>query len=88
MSESAVAESAGHVPGRRIVIAIYAGLVGFAAMMGTILGIVVEDLQSVALFGLIPIPPTPIGLAVYGAVTIGVVLGVLLLLVVYVAPEE
>ena len=88
MSESAVAESAGYVPGRRVVIAIYAGLVGFAAMMGIILGIVIEDLQSVALFGLIPIPPTPIGLAVYGAVTIGVVLGVLLLLVVYVAPEE
>lgn len=88
MSESAVAESAGRVPGRRVVVAIYAGLVAFAAMMGIILGIVVEDLESVALFGLIPIPPTPIGLAVYGAVTIGVALGVLLLLVVYVAPED
>lgn len=88
MSESAIAEGAGYVPGRRVVVAIYAGLIAFAGTMGFILGVVVEDLQAVALFGLIPIPPTPIGLAVYGAITIAVVLGVLLLLVIYVAPDE
>lgn len=88
MSESAIADRAGHVPGRRVVVAIYAGLIAFAGMMGFILGIIIEDLQAVALFGLIPIPPTPVGLAVYGAITIAVVLGVLLLLVMYAAPED
>lgn len=88
MSESAIADRAGHVPGRRVVVAIYAGLVAFAGVMGFILGVIIDDLQAVALFGLIPIPPTPLGLAVYGAVTIAVALGVFLLLVVYVAPEN
>jgi hypothetical protein len=88
VSESAIADSAGHVPGRRVVVAIYVGLIAFAGVMGFILGVIIDDLQAVALFGLIPIPPTPIGLAVYGAVTIAVVLGVLLVLVMYAAPED
>lgn len=88
MSESATADGAGHVSGRRLVIGIYVGLIAFAGMMGYILGVIVDDLRAVSLLGLIPIPPTPIGLAVYGAVTIALLLGVLLLLVIYVAPEE
>lgn len=88
VSESAIAEGAGHVPGHRVVVAIYVGLIAFAGTMGFVLGIIIDDLQAIALFGLIPIPPTPIGLAVYGAVTIAVALGVLLLLVRYVAPED
>jgi hypothetical protein len=88
VSESAIADRPGHVPGRRVVVAIYVGLVTFAGVMGFILGVIIEDLQAVALFGLIPIPPTPLGLATYGAATIAVVLGVLLLLVMYAAPED
>lgn len=88
MSESATSSESGRVSGRRVVVAIYLGLTAFAGLMGYILGVVVEDLQAVALFGLIPIPPTPLGFAVYGAVTIAVVLGALLLLVRYVAPGE
>lgn len=88
MNESAIGNGAGYVSGRRIVIAIYVGLVTFAGAMGFILGVIVDDLQAVALLGVIPIPPTPIGLAVYGAVTIAIGLGVLLLLVRYVAPDE
>lgn len=87
MSESATADGAG-VSGRRLVIGIYVGLIAFAGMMGYILGVIIDDLQAVSLLGLIPIPPTPIGLAVYGAITIAILLGVLLLLVMYVAPDE
>lgn len=87
MSDSATADGAGQVAGRHVVVTIYVGLVVLAGLMGFILGIIIEDLQEVALFGLIPIPPTPIGLATYGAVTIAVVLGALLLLVRYVAPD-
>lgn len=88
MSDSATADGAGRVAGRRVVVTIYVGLVALAGLMGYILGIIIDDLQQVALFGLIPIPPTPAGLALYGAVTIATVLGVLLLLVRYVAPDS
>lgn len=81
VSEPATAREIGPVSGRRIVIAIYVGLTAFSGVMGYVLGIVVGDLGSVALFGMISVPPTPLGLAVYGAVTIGTLLGVLLLLV-------
>ena len=88
VSESAITESAGYVSGRRMVLGLYVGLVAFAGIMGYILGVVVDDLQAVTLLGLIPIPPTPIGLAAYGAVTIAILLGAFLLLVRYVAPDE
>lgn len=88
MSESATADGADRVSGRRLVLGIYVGLVAFAGMMGYIVGVVVDDLRAVSLLGLIPIPPTPIGLAVYGAITIALLLGVFLFLVRHVAPEE
>lgn len=88
MNESATGNDAGRVSGRHVVIAIYVGLVTFAGVMGFILGAIVNDLQAIALLGVIPIPPTPIGLAVYGAVTIAIGLGVFLLLVRYIAPGE
>ncbi len=87
MSDSATVGTT-TVSGQRTVIAIYVGLVVFAAVMGYIIGITVEDLESVALLGVISVPPTPWGLAVYGSVTIALVLGVLLLAVRYVAPSD
>ncbi|ADJ15703.1 hypothetical protein C497_11048 [Halalkalicoccus jeotgali B3] len=86
VSESATAGS--RVSGHRVVVAIYVGLVVFAGIMGFLLGSIVEDLRSVALLGVIPIPPTPIGLAVYGSVTIALLLGVLLLGVRYASSVE
>lgn len=87
MNESATATSRG-VSGRRLVIGLYVGLVAFAGVMGLILGVMLDDLQSVALLGVVPIPPTPAGLALYGSVTIAIGLGVFLLAVRYVAPER
>ena len=37
------------------------------------------------LFGLVALPPTPFGVAVYGMVTVGTGLGILLALVVFVS---
>jgi hypothetical protein len=86
VSESATATR--DVSGQRIVIGIYLALVVFAGVMGLILGFMIDDLESVALLGVIPIPPTPFGLALYGSVTIALVLGVFLVAVRYVAPED
>lgn len=86
MSEYATAGS--RVSGRRVVITIYVSLVVFAGVMGFILGTIVEDLQSIALLGVIPIPPTPLGFATYGSVTIALLLGSFLLAIRYVARAE
>ncbi|KAA9398029.1 cox cluster protein [Haloarcula sp. CBA1130] len=71
--------------GQGIVLRLYVAIVVLAGVMGFVLGSIrPEDLQP-ELFGVIALPPTPFGVAVYGFVTIGVVLGVLLGLVVYVS---
>ncbi|WP_162993909.1 DUF7520 family protein [Halalkalicoccus subterraneus] len=87
MNESA-ATTTRSVSGQQLVIGLYVGLVAFAGCMGFILGAIVEDLRSVAILGLISVPPTPAGMALYGSVTIAALLGVLLLAVRYVAPER
>ncbi|MFU1780855.1 cox cluster protein [Haloarcula japonica] len=80
MSDQAEARS-----GQRIVLRLYVGIVVLAGVMGFVLGSIrPEDLEP-ELFGVIALPPTPFGVAIYGFVTIGIVLGVLLGLVVYVS---
>ncbi|MEF8828673.1 MAG: cox cluster protein [Haloarcula sp.] len=80
MSDQAEARS-----GQQIVLRLYVAIVVLAGVMGFVLGSIrPEDLQP-ELFGVIALPPTPFGVAVYGFVTIGIVLGVLLGLVVYVS---
>lgn len=71
--------------GQKIVLRLYIAIVVLAGVMGFVLGSIrPEDLEP-ELFGVIALPPTPFGVAVYGFVTIGIVLGVLLGLVVYVS---
>ncbi|AHB66231.1 hypothetical protein HISP_09525 [Haloarcula hispanica N601] len=80
MSEPAEARS-----GQQIVLRLYVAIVVLAGVMGFVLGSIrPEDLEP-ELFGVIALPPTPFGVAIYGFVTIGIVLGVLLGLVVYVS---
>ncbi|AAV46214.1 hypothetical protein BDK61_2284 [Haloarcula quadrata] len=80
MSESAEARS-----GQQIVLRLYVAIVVLAGVMGFVLGSIrPEDLEP-ELFGVIALPPTPFGVAIYGFVTIGIVLGVLLGLVIYVS---
>ncbi|MGB9931812.1 DUF7520 family protein [Haloarcula amylolytica] len=80
MSDQAEARS-----GQKIVLRLYVSIVILAGVMGFVLGSIrPEDLEP-ELFGVIALPPTPFGVAIYGFVTIGIVLGVLLGLVVYVS---
>lgn len=72
-------------PGEQVVVAVYVIIVALAGVMGFVLGAIrPADLQP-ELFGVVALPPTPFGVALYGMVTVGVVLGVLLGAVVYIS---
>lgn len=76
--------------GRSIVLALYAGIVAFSGLIGFLLGTLgpqlfqdeTGSLRPVLLLGIVEIQPTPLGLALYGIVTIAIVLGVPLALVI------
>jgi hypothetical protein len=67
---------------------LYVLLVGFAAVAGVLFARVVEAPEPPRLLLLVPLPPTSLGFAVYGAVTVALVLGVPLALVAYVSRRE
>jgi hypothetical protein len=72
--------------GPRVVFAVYFAAIGVAGAMGFLLGMIGPNaLRSVRLFFLIEMPPTPLGLATYGMVTLATILGVLLLAVRFVS---
>ena len=71
--------------GRSFVVAFYVLLVALTGVIGAVLGAVGRDLTPVSLLGLVELQPTPLGLALYGVVTVGLALGVPLLLVAYVS---
>lgn len=71
--------------GKRFVILLYLSLVAVTGVAGLLTGAFVEDLTAPRLFFLLSLPATPLGFAVYGAVTVGVALGVPLVLVSYVS---
>ena len=57
----------------------YVGIVAMTGLLGTLVAVFgPENLRPVSLLGLVELSPTPLGLALYGMVTVGVVLGVLL----------
>jgi hypothetical protein len=68
--------------GPRVVVTMAAIVVALAGGLGYVIGLIrPADLRPVSLLGVWTLQPTPLGLAVYGAVTVGVVLGVGILLV-------
>ncbi len=71
--------------GRRLVVSLYVGIVLLTAGLGFVIGVIAPQDLDPELFGFIQLPPTPVGMAVYGGVTIATLLGVLLLGVVYVS---
>jgi len=71
--------------GPRFVLSLYAGLVAFAGVIGVLFSVVVSDPEPPRLLFVLPLPPTALGFAVYGAVSVGLVLGVPLAGVVYVS---
>ena|GEM_PF-1039086 len=71
--------------GRRFVVGLYVTLVGVAATAGVLTATFVDELSRPELFGVIPLPATRVGFAVFGGLTMAVVLGVPLSLIVYVS---
>ena len=71
-----------HLSGSRFVLILYAGLVTVAGAAGFLIGTTVANLRSPEFLLLVEFPPTPLGLAAYGALTIALVLGLPLLVVV------
>jgi len=71
--------------GRRLVVSLYAILVAVAGVMGLILGLISPRDLDPQFLGVVPFPPTPLGMAAYGALTVALVLGVALLVVVVVS---
>ena len=81
MSDSEVTRTGGP----RLVVGIYVVVVLLTAFVGFVIGVIGPQGLDPELFGVVQLPPTPLGMALYGGVTIGLLLGVLLLLVVFVS---
>jgi len=84
---SGVTERARTWKGTRFVSLLYLALVALAGVFGYVIGLIRPADLNPRLFMLVELPPTPLGMALYGALTIGAVLGVLLVVVDYVAEE-
>jgi hypothetical protein len=73
--------------GQRFVVLLYGLLVALTGVFGYVIGTIRPENLDPKLFMVIDLPPTPFGMAIYGMLTVGIVLGVLLLAVSYVADE-
>jgi hypothetical protein len=73
--------------GPRFLVVLYTLLVLLTGVCGYVIGLIRPEDLNPQLFMLVDLPPTPVGMAVYGMVTVGLILGVLLLAVRYVARE-
>lgn len=73
--------------GERVVVAIYLVLTVVTGGFGYVIGVIRPETLDPTLFFLVDLPPTPLGMALYGMVTVGTILGILLLLVRYVGRE-
>lgn len=73
--------------GRSVVVKLYVAITLLAGVMGLILGTVSPQGLDPELFGVIQLPPTPLGVAIFGMVTVGVGFAVLLGLVVVVSKK-
>lgn len=71
--------------GRRFVLGLYLALVSVGGAAGYLTATFVDKLEPPAYLFLVEFPPTQLGFAAYGALTLATVLGVPLLLVVYVS---
>lgn len=71
--------------GQRFVTGLYLAIVGVAALAGYIIGSLGIEGMDPELFGIIQLPPTALGMALYGGATVGTMLGVLLVVMIYVS---
>jgi hypothetical protein len=81
-----VTETGGGIEGERVIAVLYVVVVAIAGTLGAAIGSIgLRDLEAVSFLGLVTFQPTPVGLAAFGMTTVGVALGVALLLVMYVS---
>lgn len=72
--------------GKRLVLLLYAVVVSIAGLTGFLIGgLGIRGLRQVTFLGLVTFQPTAVGLAAYGMLTMGLGLGVMLALVIYVS---
>lgn len=71
--------------GRRLVLALAGLIVAVAGVAGLLFGVVIDGATAPRLFFLVPLPPTPLGFALYGVLTVGTVFAVGLALVEFVS---
>ncbi|MFW5919872.1 MAG: DUF7520 family protein [Halanaeroarchaeum sp.] len=66
--------------GRRIILVVYGTLIAIAGVMGAILGVILPEQKGVAIASLGPLsfPVTPVTFAIYGMISLAVMLGILL----------
>jgi len=75
-------------PGTRVILIIYAVVVAIATGTGYIIGAIAPaGLRPPSFLGVVEFPPTPVGMAAYGGLTLALLLGVLLAGVMYVSRE-
>jgi hypothetical protein len=73
------------IRGSRLVGIVYLTLVVVAGVAGALVAVFVDGLRAPRFLFLVPFPPTGLGFAAYGALTIAVVLGIPLALVAFVS---
>ena len=71
--------------GREFVLVLYLALVAVSGVMGALFTVAVDSPSPPALFFLFELPATMVGFALYGSLTVAVVLGLPLALVVFVS---
>ncbi|MFC6938490.1 cox cluster protein [Salinirubellus sp. GCM10025818] len=71
--------------GRSVVLLLYTVVVAIAGFTGFVIGYIGPRDLDPQLFGFVAMPPTPLGMAAYGAITLATVLGVVLALVMFVS---
>lgn len=67
--------------GQRVVVGLYLSIVAFAGVAGYATATIVDEITAPRFLFVIEFPATPLGLAAYGALTIGLILGILLVAV-------
>lgn len=74
--------------GKRLILLLYVVVVTIAGLTGFLIGALgIRGLRPVTFLGLVTFQPTATGLAAYGMATMGLGLGVMLALVVYVSEK-
>ncbi|MFB6178458.1 MAG: cox cluster protein [Halorientalis sp.] len=72
-------------PGNRVVLTVYLTVVIIAGVMGTILGAIRPKDLDPELFGVIQLPATPFGVALFGMLTVGIGLGAFITVMIFVS---